>query len=275
MTSVRAAAYARRFMHHSRLHVAAILLAISAVGCATTPEAPDRSAVARDLNARAGTAVSLEGPLEWTTPPDVSATAPLTIRDAVAVALWNNAEFHAALSELGIARAELIDAGLLRNPVLSLLFPLGPKQLEATIAWPIDALWQRPQRIARARLHADAVAQQLVGQGLRLIADVKTAFVDVVAAERAITIVSDQAQLAAQVADLAAGRLRAGDISAFEAGLARLEAARLEAAGSRDSPCAISRGRGCARCSACRTAKRIFDCPRRRLNGRRAVRLTS
>ena len=216
-------------MPHSRLYVAAILLAISAIRCASTPQSPDRSAVARDLNARAGTSATLVAPREWTMPPDVSATQPLSIQDAVAVALWNNAEFHAALADLGIARADLIDAGMLRNPVLSLLFPWGPKQLEATINWPVDALWQRPRRIAQAQLNADATARQLVIRGLRLIADVKGAFVEVIAAERAVAIASEHAGLATQIADLAAGRLRAGDISAFEAGLARLEAARLEA----------------------------------------------
>jgi cobalt-zinc-cadmium efflux system outer membrane protein len=217
-------------MRHFRLRRAAcFILAAHCAACASAGRAPDRADVARDLNARAGTTATLEGPREWTMPPDVSATTPLSMPDAVAVALWNNAEFHAALADLGLARADLIDAGMLRNPILSLLFPWGPKQLEATINWPVDALWQRPRRIAQARLNADAAAQQLVSHGLRLIADVKTAFVDVVAAERAIAIAGEHATLTAQIADLAAGRLRAGDISAFEAGLARLEAARVEA----------------------------------------------
>ena len=41
---------------------------------------------------------------------------------------------------------------MLTNPVLSLLFPVGPKQLEATLRWPIEVLWERPRRVAAARL---------------------------------------------------------------------------------------------------------------------------
>ena len=71
----------------------------------------------------------------------------LTEDEAVTIALWNNAQFQADLVQLGFARADLIEAGLLRNPVLSLLFPLGPKQLEATLNLPFEFLWQRPKRV--------------------------------------------------------------------------------------------------------------------------------
>jgi hypothetical protein len=60
----------------------------------------------------------------------------VTADEAVAVALWNNAAFQASLNDLGFARADLAEAGLLANPVLSLLLPVGPKQLEATLRWP-------------------------------------------------------------------------------------------------------------------------------------------
>jgi outer membrane protein, heavy metal efflux system len=56
--------------------------------------------------------------------------------EAVAIALWNNAAFQVSVSQLGFARADLADAGLISNPVLSLLFPWGPKQLEWTLRWP-------------------------------------------------------------------------------------------------------------------------------------------
>ena len=72
--------------------------------------------------------------------------------EAVAIALWNNADFQASLTDLGFARADLVEAGLLRNPVLSLLFPVGPKRLEATLKWPIETLWERPLRIRGGRI---------------------------------------------------------------------------------------------------------------------------
>ena len=78
-------------------------------------------------------------------PPDVAIDDGLTSEEAVAIALWNSPSFQATLADLGIARADLVEAGLLRNPVFSLLFPVGPKQLEWTLQFPFDAIWQRPQ----------------------------------------------------------------------------------------------------------------------------------
>jgi hypothetical protein len=57
----------------------------------------------------------------------------LAEQEAVAIALWNNSGFQESLADLGIARADLVQAGLLRNPVLSLLFPWGPKHLLHTL----------------------------------------------------------------------------------------------------------------------------------------------
>jgi outer membrane protein, heavy metal efflux system len=43
----------------------------------------------------------------------------LTAREAVRIALLNNASLQASMEELGVDRAELVQAGLLRNPVVS------------------------------------------------------------------------------------------------------------------------------------------------------------
>jgi cobalt-zinc-cadmium efflux system outer membrane protein len=201
-----------------------------AAQCASVPAGPGRAAVGSALAER--TTVDpgdLKSPAAWTLPAGANLADGLTADEAVAAALWNNADFHAALTELGIARADLIEAGIIRNPILSLLLPLGPKQLEMTINWPVE-LWQRPRRIADARLNAEAAAAQLVAHGLRLIGDVRVAFVDVLAADRALAIGAEQAATARQLADLGAARLKAGDISELDARLLRTEAARLDAA---------------------------------------------
>jgi cobalt-zinc-cadmium efflux system outer membrane protein len=199
--------------------------------CASAPAAPDRPAVSRALTERHRVdTAGLAAPAAWTAPPGTSLDRPLSMDDAVSIALWNNQNFHAALASLGVARADLIQAGTIRNPVLSLLFPWGPKQLEATVSWPIEQLWQRPARMRDARLNAEAIAQNLVGSGLGLIADVKLAYVDAVGTAAGERLADEQAKLAAQLADLADGRFRAGDISDFDRRLARIDAVRLQAA---------------------------------------------
>jgi cobalt-zinc-cadmium efflux system outer membrane protein len=214
-----------------RLTTQAFSISMLVSACASMPAAPDRSAVGRALDERHGTnAVSLAAPAAWTVPPGISLERPLSVEDAVTIALWNNQAYHAALASLGIARADLIQAGTIRNPALSLFFPWGPKQLEAAVSWPIEQLWQRPARMRESQLNAEAVAQNLVGNGLALIADVKLAYAENVAASAGEGLASDQATLAGQLADLADGRYRAGDISDLDRRLARIDAVQLQAA---------------------------------------------
>lgn len=125
----------------------ALVAWLAAAGCAThlPPETPSNLAQRTGVPERPpdaeGTAI----------PPGVVVDDGLTQEEAVAIALWNNPDFQLQLADLGFARADLLEAGLLQNPVLSLLFPLGPKQLEFTLKWPIEVLWERPRRVASAR----------------------------------------------------------------------------------------------------------------------------
>lgn len=124
-----------------RLPVLTILLALVLAGCAAarqdaSPQLAARLGVPDRPDAATGTAI----------PPGVTLEDGLTQEEAVAVALWNNPDFRVQLTDLGFARADLLEAGLLRNPVLSLLFPLGPKQFEATLRFPIEVLRERDDR---------------------------------------------------------------------------------------------------------------------------------
>ena len=229
-----------RAMRWSRLWVV-VPLAVLAHACASNPPSPTYSSVGSGITERSGiNASSLAATTAWTMPAGTSLDDGVTEDEAIAVALWNNPDFHVALTELGIARADLITAGMIRNPILSLLFPWGPKQFEMTLNWPIEMLWQRPRRIADARLNGEAVAQTLVAHGLRLVADVRLAFADVEAANRSLAIATGQTAVAQKLADISSARLRAGDISEFEARLAATDATRIAAAsqtraGARDA----------------------------------------
>lgn len=159
-------------------------------------------------------------------PPGVTIEDGLTPDEAVAIALWNNPDFRLQLTDLGFARADLLEAGLLRNPVLSLLFPVGPKQLEATLRFPIEVLWERPRRVAAATVAVDRVAASLEQHGLNLVADVKVAVIELALARDRAALLNTAAVQLEQIRDIARARLRAGDISALEARSAEIDAAR-------------------------------------------------
>src|SRR5512134_3012052 len=70
----------------------------------------------------------------------------LTADDAVQIALINNRDLQGIYSELGVAQADLVQAGLFRNPILdaAVLFPLSgvrpDLQLTMVISF-LDALY--------------------------------------------------------------------------------------------------------------------------------------
>ncbi len=201
-------------------------LCCSAAACATT-----RATTPQDVSSRIQKETGYptrEAAADPAVPDGVVLEDGLTEQEAVAVALWNSSGFQESLADLGVARAELVQAGLLRNPVFSLLFPWGPKQLEATARWPLDALWQRPHRVAAARLTTEAVGERLVATGLNVVADTRLAYAGVQRARRFAALAADSAQLSRRIADLSRSRFNAGDISELESETADTDAARAE-----------------------------------------------
>lgn len=208
------------------------LVALCLAGCATGRSVTiEPSSVSAGLADRVG--VDTRG---WITspsqglPPGVAIQDGLSIEEAVGLALWHNPAFLVTLADLGVARADLVEARLLRNPILSLLFPLGPKQLEATLTWPVDALIHRPRRVAAASLDLESVAARLVADGLGLVASVKRSYIEMAAAERRATLMHDASDVAAKVRAIGEARFKSGDISDLDARATRSEALIAEAA---------------------------------------------
>lgn len=201
------------------------LLVAAASACATTG-APDRRGLDDAIRGRVASGIRVEGSAAM--PPDVSVMDGVTSQEAVSIALWNSPSFQATLSDLGIARADLAEAGLLRNPILSFLFPVGSKQLEWTLQLPFDAIWQRPRRVAAARFNAQAVGERLVWDALSLVAQARQAHADAVIADRRLQLAVENAELVQRLADISEARFRNGDISDLEARPARSDAARAQ-----------------------------------------------
>jgi cobalt-zinc-cadmium efflux system outer membrane protein len=201
-----------------------LALAWGTAACASTNGAPARTDLDAAIRDRTAAGLRLED--QPSLPPDVNLSDGLTQEEAVAVALWNSPSFQATLADLGIARADLVEAGLLRNPIFSLLFPWGPKQLEFTLQFPFDALIQRPRRVEAARLSAQAIGERLVWDALSLVAQVRTAHAEAITADQRAALATENAALTRRLADITEARLRAGDISDLEGRAPRSEASR-------------------------------------------------
>lgn len=197
----------------------------------------DRSRIDNDMNERVGYGLrppdTGKEPGTFSLPPGISFEKVLSEQDAVAVALWNNAELEATLVDLGLARADLIEAGQLVNPDLQMLFGIDPKPFELMLTVPIQVLWQRPKRIAAAELDLERVSESLVQNGIDLVRDVRIAHAELTLAEQQAGILSGVARLREKIADLTDLRLKHGDIDALQSRLARMEALKAEDAATR------------------------------------------
>lgn len=199
-------------------------------GCASSPH--DRAWVSSELATLAaplGPGVT-EAP---SLPPGVTDTAPLDERTAVAVALWNSAALQSDMAQLGVSRADLAEAGALPNPTFSLLMPVGPRTLETSLLLPLFSLWQRPARVAAAKVQVEQVARGLVQNGLDVARDVRLAHADWVRSEGRRVALEELAALWAHTRELVEARQAAGDASQVEVASLKAEAWMAEDAARR------------------------------------------
>jgi outer membrane protein, heavy metal efflux system len=202
-----------------------LVTCLGAISCATGGGSVQVD-VADNIRTSTGANVRLDGAQTPSLPSGVLIDDGLSRDEAVAVALWNNAAFQVSVSQLGFARADLVDAGMISNPVLSLLFPWGPKQLEATLKWPAEVLWERPRRVAAAKLSLESVAKSLVQSGLDLALSVRLAYAELALAIDRRTLAEEAATTLQRIDALTQSRLAAGDIAELDARAARVDAVR-------------------------------------------------
>jgi cobalt-zinc-cadmium efflux system outer membrane protein len=211
-------------MIKSAIAVLTLLLLSGALTGAASPAPGDDAG--QGTQARMAPQIPPSGNLKL--PEGVSLERPLSEDHAVAIALWNNAALQADLAALAVARADLLDAGLLRNPTLQLLLPFGYTQFEMLLNLPGEVLWQRPKRVAAAKVEVDRVAQGLEQNGLDVVRDVRCAYYDLQLAADRVRLSQEAVKLRTEIAALTDKRLRAGDISELEANAARIEVSTAE-----------------------------------------------
>ncbi len=158
-------------------------------------------------------------------PPNVSTVDGITEEEAVSVALWNNAQLQADLAAIAVSEADIIEAGIVSNPLIRYLAPGGGIQMSGYINFAFDFLFQRPKRIATAKTDALRVAENSVQKGYALIRDVQMAYTDLFLSKERAAILAESAEIRKEMAKLANSRLRNGDISETEVLIFRADSA--------------------------------------------------
>lgn len=104
---------------------------------------------------------------------------PLTSENAVRVALLNSSELQAAFEELGVARAELVSALRLPNPVAEGSVRFRKNQsatLDFVVSEDLTQLVFLPMRNGVAKAELEAAKASVAGRALDLVLQVRSAF---------------------------------------------------------------------------------------------------
>lgn len=213
-------------------------LVVALGGCRSASEgspAREVASVARDVATRTGVA-----PAEPTCDEVAGAAwhgllraGPLTEDRAVKIALLHNASVRESYERLGIARAELLQAGLVSNPVFTASvksFGKGP-ELELGLLGSFVELFFVPLRRRVASAELCATQAQVARELVHLVYEVRRALVVVRGAEEVARVRREALAAVTTARDLmaklhAAGNVRDADLTIEEVGAAR---ARLEA----------------------------------------------
>ncbi len=204
------------------LAIAALMLS----GCATFSKDGGLDAVSAITTERTGQAVQLaraEGDA------DAASTAvsaqvqqllmkPLTPDSAVQIALLNNKGLKASLAELGIAEADLVQAGRMRNPGFSFGRLRGGDdvEIERSVMFDLVGLLTIPVRSGIEQRRFEQAKLRAASQAVQLAADTRRAYFNAVAARQTAQYM-EQVQSAAEAgAELASRMAKIGNWSKLD-----------------------------------------------------------
>jgi cobalt-zinc-cadmium efflux system outer membrane protein len=162
--------------------VCALLMLVT--GCATVDQRAGFSDVSAEVEARSGKRVV------WNPGTELDADVTEEMRrllgdtlsadEAIQVALLNNRELQALYAELGVAQADLVQAGLLSNPVFdgAVFFPVagGPAKLDLSVAMSFLDIFYIPLRKRVAAAQFEEAKLRVTGAVLDFAATVRAAF---------------------------------------------------------------------------------------------------
>jgi len=216
-----------------KLGAAFSLLCASVAGCASlSPDAKIKEAV--DLVEQ-----HVGGRPAWTAPWDDAPPAwdgqsVLSLDEAVVLAVRNNRELRADLEMIGQANADLVQAGLLQNPVINFMamFPEGGgRAMLRSNAFPLQALqelWLIPAREKVAAAELQKAVLRVADRAVETAAEVKRVYARIQFTQRSVQLVRDNLELVEQATRLIQVQFTSGKATQVEVNVSRIRHLRLQ-----------------------------------------------
>ncbi|HMC20721.1 MAG TPA: TolC family protein [Thermoanaerobaculia bacterium] len=192
--------------------------ALFLAGCASVPRDAGVADVQREVARRTNQTVEIRTP---TAGDDSRVASILQSGDvdadkAIAIALMNNPSVQVALADIGLARADLLEASTIRNPIFGgeIRFPADPQRpYELTITQSILDVVLLPRRRAAGRAAFEAAKFRVSAEVLAIAADVRADFYDLVGATQHVSMNRTIVESARAAAELAQRQHDAGNIT--------------------------------------------------------------
>ena len=154
--------------------------------------------------------------------------------DLIRRALSSNGEIAAVRLEIDRARARLRQAGLRPNPTLDFeqsngkyTGSSGESETSIGVSLPLEVGGQRRRRIEFARAELEAVEAEVADRERRLAAEVRSVYVEALAALRELEITENLNNLDLQTTRFIQARVNEGETAPIELNLVRAEVDRL------------------------------------------------
>lgn len=143
---------------------------------------------------------------------------PMDVDIAVQISLLNNKDIQASLYKLGISEADLVQAGRLPNPKLSMLYVRnnGDYTIEQVLTFNIFSLVTMPKMLAIERDNFEKTKQAVALEALNLAYETRLAYFDAVAANEHLRYSEQVKESAEASAELAKRMVKAGNWSQLE-----------------------------------------------------------
>lgn len=207
---------------------------IAAAGCVNVnaPSQPHKSVLA--AAAQASQAVAATEPIVFDDKGgsvDATGAAPdmLTLPEAVRRAISTHPDIQAALSRVRVAQADVDQATLFPNPVLSVSIRgafEGKTAIEAGLGEDLVAFLTRPGRISVADSRLRAASADAVSTTLDVLADVQQRYAAAQALDEIMPVLEERRRLLGRLLSLAQSRLRRGEGTRLD--VTTLDAQRVE-----------------------------------------------
>lgn len=206
---------------HQRLLIAT-LIALTLAGCASFSQDGGFNAIEQTARERLGKE------LRWVKSADDQNTVdqrvaellsrPLTVDDAVQIALLNNKGLQASFSELGISEADLVQAGRLPNPRFAMLRARNGDEfkIEQSFTFNLFSLITLPQASALERRRFERTQRAVTMESLSLAAQTRKAYFTALAADETLRYMDQVRRAADAGAELARRMAQAGNFNKLQ-----------------------------------------------------------